>query len=186
MNNLPDIETGPNHIPGWEFFGPGEDKPMSEQNVNQQALAVVEPLPRKRGFLKRQMRNALLFLPNLVKLSYRLIRDARVSKTEKMILAGVIAYVVMPLDFIPDLIPFIGEVDDTYLVAIALLRMFNSAGPGVIREHWDGEGDIYGFLTRISMLSTFFLPKRIRRALVGRIELPDNVVDIATRAARGK
>ena len=56
-----------------------------------------------------------MFLPNMVKLLGKLLTDSRVPKTEKFLVVGAIAYVIMPLDFIPDMIPFAGQVDDVYL-----------------------------------------------------------------------
>ncbi|HMV99344.1 MAG TPA: YkvA family protein [Acidobacteriota bacterium] len=140
--------------------------------------------PPERGYLKRQMRRALRFLPNLVKLAYRLIRDSRVSSRDKIILAGTILYVITPLDLIPDIIPFVGQIDDAYLIAVALLRLFRHTDPAVIREHWDGEGDIFRLLNWVSKISTFFLPKPVQRALIGKVQLPGGVVDFVEYTAR--
>jgi len=121
---------------------------------------------------KSRMKGLLFFLPNLVKLVYRLLRDARVSSADKAILAGTILYTIAPLDFMPDFIPFIGQVDDAYLIAISLLRMMNRAGEDIVNEHWDGNRDIYGVITSIADLAQFFLPKKIRHVLVGKFEHP--------------
>ena len=72
---------------------------------------------------RKKMRELLLFIPNLVGLMIGLLRDDRVSQADKAILAGIIMYVVVPIDIIPDFIPFIGQVDDSYLLAISILRL---------------------------------------------------------------
>ncbi|MBI4482708.1 MAG: DUF1232 domain-containing protein, partial [Acidobacteria bacterium] len=88
------------------------------------------------------MKRLLLLLPNLLKLLYRLLKDPRVSREDKIILGATVAYVVTPLDFVPDFIPFFGQVDDAYLVALALLRLLNRTDEAILREHWDGPEDL--------------------------------------------
>ena len=61
---------------------------------------------------KRRMRNLLLFIPNMVLLCARLLTDARVPRTEKALVAGAIVYAIIPFDLIPDMIPFVGQLDD--------------------------------------------------------------------------
>ena len=67
---------------------------------------------------KKRLRELLLFVPKLMKLLYDLLKDPRVSRADKAILAGVIMYVIVPIDVIPDFVPFVGMVDDSYLIAI--------------------------------------------------------------------
>src|SRR6266513_2103814 len=89
-----------------------------------------------------KMRELLLFIPNLMGLLIGLLRDERVSQADKAILAGIIMYVIVPLDVIPDFIPFIGQVDDAYLLAISILRLLNRADRRVVMDHWKGRRDI--------------------------------------------
>jgi len=78
-----------------------------------------------------------MFLPNMVLLFGRLVRDPRVPITEKALFVAAIVYVISPLDFIPDFFPFIGQVDDIYVVALTLLRLINRTDESVVRMHWD-------------------------------------------------
>ncbi|HKP85810.1 MAG TPA: DUF1232 domain-containing protein [Blastocatellia bacterium] len=119
---------------------------------------------------KAKMRELLLFIPNLMKLLYALLRDPRVSQADKAIVAGVIIYVIVPIDVIPDFIPFIGQVDDAYLVAISLLRLLNRADRRIILDHWQGKPDIKELVSNISNIAEFFMPKRLKNVLHGRIE----------------
>ena len=77
----------------------------------------------------------LRHLPQFARLYWRLWRDPRVSMWPKALLVVGILYVVSPLDFIPDVIPIIGEVDDL-VVLIVLCRLFvYLCPPEVVREH---------------------------------------------------
>lgn len=124
----------------------------------------------ERRKMKSLMWDLLLFIPNLMRLLFALLRDPRVSSADKAILAGTIIYVIAPIDVIPDFIPFIGQIDDSYLVAISLLRLLNRANRSVVLDHWKGGYDIKELVTSISRVAEFFLPKRMKKVLQGRIE----------------
>jgi len=118
------------------------------------------------------MKELLLFIPNLLWLLFGLLRDERVSRADKAILVGTILYVISPLDIIPDFIPFIGQVDDAYLIAISLIRLMNRTDGEVFREHWRGSIDLKDLVTSISTAAEYFLPRKIKNVLRGRIERP--------------
>ena len=79
--------------------------------------------------------NVVLHLPNFIRLYWRLLRDARVSIWPKAMLLGALAYVVMPFDFVPDVIPFVGEVDDVIILLAAARWFLDWCPPVVVREH---------------------------------------------------
>lgn len=120
---------------------------------------------------KGRMKNLLMFLPNMFTLLGRLIKDSRVPIAEKALFAAAIVYVIMPLDFIPDFIPFVGQIDDVYLVALTLLRLINRTDESIIREHWTGGGDIVSLANSVASLAPKFLPKRVSRVLSAKVEL---------------
>ena len=130
-----------------------------------------KPTRRERSEIKDRMRNLLMFLPNLVKLFGKLLTDKRVPSTEKILVLGAIAYVIMPLDFIPDVIPFAGQIDDIYLVALTLLRLISRTDESVISEHWSGGGNIAQLAESIAGLAPMLLPKRIARVLSSSVEM---------------
>lgn len=125
---------------------------------------------REKGEVKDRMKNMLMFLPNLVKLLGKLIGDSRVPIADKALFAGAFVYVIIPFDFIPDFIPFIGQVDDSYLVALTLLRLINRSDESIIREHWTGGGDIVALANSIANIAPRLLPKRVSRVLTAQVE----------------
>lgn len=125
---------------------------------------------RERKAKREKMRELLLFVPHLLGLLLGLLKDARVSKSDKAILAGIIMYVIVPLDIIPDFIPFIGQVDDAYLLAISILRLLNRADRRIVMDHWRGGTDIKELVDSISKIAEFFLPARVKNVLRGKIE----------------
>lgn len=125
----------------------------------------------EKSELKGRMRSFLMFLPNMVMLLGRLLKDARVPTAEKALFLGAIVYVISPIDLIPDMLPFIGQVDDLYVVALTLLRLVNRTDETVVRQHWSGGGDIVALTDSIANIAPKFLPKRISRVLTTRVEL---------------
>jgi len=98
------------------------------------------------------------------------LRDERVSNADKAILAGIVIYVIVPLDIIPDFIPFIGQVDGSYLLAISILRLLNRADRRIVLDHWRGQSDIKELVESIARIAEFFLPGPVKNVLRGRIE----------------
>jgi uncharacterized membrane protein YkvA (DUF1232 family) len=132
-----------------------------------------------RLLARRRLRNLLLFIPNMVLLCARLLTDSRVPATERALLAGAIVYAIIPFDLIPDMIPFIGQVDDAYLIALTLLRLLERTDPKVVREHWSGGGDVVELINAAALLAGKFLPTRIRRILSARVEVaPGKLEDL--------
>ncbi len=110
-------------------------------------------------------REIALALPNLAKLLTRLARDPRVPPRSKTFAGFMAAYLVSPIDLVPDFIPLIGKTDDILLVAFALNHMLQAAGPEVVREHWDGEDDVLDMILDVVDFAAGFVPRTIRVAL---------------------
>ncbi len=94
------------------------------------ALALVGRGDRARALAR--------FVPDCVVLFGGLVADPRVSRSRKLLLIALLAYLAMPIDLIPDFIPVAGQLDDAILVALVLRTVLRSAGGDVVREHWRG------------------------------------------------
>src|SRR3954466_8945296 len=123
---------------------------------------------------KRTVMYYIKQFPAYLRLLGGLLTDRRVSVLDKLLVAGAMAYIVMPIDLIPDFIPFLGEVDDLYLLLFALQRLIANAGRPVLLSHWTGASEDLGDLNLKAAISAaaFFLPRRIRRRLrvIGRAD----------------
>lgn len=126
---------------------------------------------RAKNQLRGRMANFLLFLPNMAMLLGRLLKDARVPTAEKALFVAAIVYFIMPIDLIPDIFPFIGQIDDVYLIALTLLRLVNRTDERVVRENWSGGGDVVALADSIASIAPAFLPKRVARVLSAKVEI---------------
>jgi uncharacterized membrane protein YkvA (DUF1232 family) len=89
------------------------------------------------------------FVPDCVVLFSRLLRDERLPRRHKLLVAALIPYLALPFDLIPDFVPVAGQLDDAVLVAFVLRRIVR-ARPDLIREHWPGPPSSLGFVLRLS------------------------------------
>lgn len=122
------------------------------------------------GRSSRRRRTAIRLLrelPNLFRLLIRLVRDPRVSRLDRILFGAVMTYVLLPADFIPDILSFLGLADDLYLVGLALNRLFTRAGPDILLEHWEGNPRALGYLVEGVEEVGALLPRKVRDALRG-------------------
>ncbi|MDQ2952786.1 MAG: YkvA family protein [Chloroflexota bacterium] len=74
-------------------------------------------------------------LPTYARLIWGLARDPRVPTQQKLVLGGIAAYLVFPIDIIPDFIPVIGELDDIAVLILGLDWFIRNAPADVVEEH---------------------------------------------------
>jgi uncharacterized membrane protein YkvA (DUF1232 family) len=89
-------------------------------------------------------------IPDSVGLVRGLVGDPRVPRRWRWALAGLLAYLVMPFDLVPDFLPVVGHVDDAVLVVVVLRGVLRAAGPTVVAEHWVGSQSMLAILTRVA------------------------------------
>jgi uncharacterized membrane protein YkvA (DUF1232 family) len=126
-------------------------------------------LARPRTGAKRTVMDTIRQLPHYLRLLGGLLMDRRVAPMDKALVAGAIAYILLPTDLLPDFIPFLGEVDDVFLLVTALQRLVVNAGRRVLLDHWTGDPSELADLNlkRVIAAATFFLPLGMRRRLRG-------------------
>jgi uncharacterized membrane protein YkvA (DUF1232 family) len=120
-----------------------------------------------RAGLKRTLLSTISLLPHYLRLLAGLLTDRRVAAMDKLLVLGAITYILMPLDFIPDFVPFMGQVDDIYLLMLALERLITHAGSRVIVSHWHGplEALSSANLRAVVAAAAFFLPRKLQNRL---------------------
>ena len=83
-------------------------------------------------------REAAQFVPDVARLFRDVAKDPRVPKRVKYEVGAAAAYLVLPIDVIPDFIPGLGQLDDVAIIGWAVRRLLMGAGESVLREHWNG------------------------------------------------
>lgn len=72
-------------------------------------------------------------LPTYVRVVWGLLRDPRTPLPLKALLGAGLAYVVVPIDLIPDAIPILGQADDL-TVLLLVLDLFIANAPRQVRD----------------------------------------------------
>ena len=121
-----------------------------------------------RAGAKRTLLDVIRQIPSYLRLLGGLVVDRRVSVVDKALLVAAVAYIVSPLDLIPDFIPFLGEVDDIFLLMTALERLIANAGEDVVADHWRGDPAELATmnLKEVVGAASMFLPGGIKTKLV--------------------
>jgi uncharacterized membrane protein YkvA (DUF1232 family) len=100
-----------------------------------------------------QARDALRLLPDLLRLLRSLMADPDVPRRARVWLAPLLAYLLMPFDLVPDMIPVIGYADDVVVVALVLRAVVRAAGPDALARHWSGTPQGLAVIARLAGLA---------------------------------
>ncbi len=112
-------------------------------------------------------KEAVLTVPHLASLVASLLADRRVPAQAKATLAGVVAYLAMPFDLIPDFIPVLGYLDDLVLVILVFDGVVNQIDEAIVAEYWKGDPATLQRLRAMSRRAARFIPGWIKRKLFG-------------------
>jgi uncharacterized membrane protein YkvA (DUF1232 family) len=134
----------------------------------------------------RYMRMARLVfkLPTYARTVWGIMRDPRTPIGLKGMMAAALAYVVFPVDLVPDVIPIIGQADDLTILLLVLDMFIQNAPAEVRAEHAararNGTADLDRDLQRLrGLMGTRFdsirdnLPELLDR--YGRARDPDEL-----------
>ncbi len=83
----------------------------------------------------------LQVVADVVLLLKDLATDPRVARSEKIVAGLAAAYLVSPVDLIPDWVLGLGQADDLAVAALAIRRLLSAAGYDLIYELWRGSDE---------------------------------------------
>ena len=100
-----------------------------------------------------RMARLVFKLPTYARIVWGIMRDPRTPIGLKGMLAAALAYVVLPVDLIPDVIPILGQADDLTVLLLVLDLFIQNAPAEVRAEHTarakDGTADLDRDLERL-------------------------------------
>lgn len=114
----------------------------------------------------------LLVLPDLVHLMIKLLAERGIPPLFKSYIIIALAYLISPIDILPDFIPISGFVDDLLVLVVIMNKIINSLDQQVIKSiqtHWAGNKDIFKQVKEI-MAVLNELSSRIPRSLYNFIK----------------
>jgi uncharacterized membrane protein YkvA (DUF1232 family) len=132
------------------------------------ALCSTTPSTAERGKGASIWKEAALTVPHLASLAANLMADRRVPAQAKATLVGVMAYLALPFDLIPDFIPVLGYLDDLVLVILVFDGVVNQIDEAIVAGYWKGDPATLQRLRAMSRRAARFIPGWIKRKLFGR------------------
>lgn len=81
---------------------------------------------------------AARLLPDVLRLLKRLAGDSSLPSGVRIRLGLMLAYLLCPIDLIPDFVPVLGYADDAVVVGIAIRSATRAAGAEALERHWPG------------------------------------------------
>ena len=101
-------------------------------------LLLILWVQRRRAGRTMDWRQIMRLVADVVVLLKRLVADPEVPRGTRWWLGGLLVYLLLPIDLVPDFIPVVGYADDAIIVAIALRYAIRTAGRSAIERHWPG------------------------------------------------
>ncbi len=89
----------------------------------------------------------VLLMPDVVALITRLMLDPRVEARHKAYLGAALAYVVSPIDILPErVLGAVGYLDDLAVMVAVLNILLTEVDEDILLEHWSGETDLLALM----------------------------------------
>ena len=131
----------------------------------------LRPARQRRRGAARVLLRSIRQIPAYMRLLVGLLFDGRVKAVDKALVVAAIGYVVSPVGFLSDVVPFVGELDDLFILTLALQHLVAHADERVLRDHWTGDPDELTDLNvgRILAAAALFLPRPLRTSLRRRV-----------------
>jgi len=110
------------------------------------ALLVVFWILRPKDVSVREL---LGLIPDILRLLRSLIGDRSAPLDVRLVLIGLVAWIVSPIDLIPEFIPGLGPLDDVIVAIVAMRYTRRRIGIDGISARWTGSDDGLRLLVRV-------------------------------------
>ena len=91
--------------------------------------------------------------------------DNRIPIQNRIVLGGLLAYLLTPIDIVPDFIPILGWLDDAFVTLIIMDYIFNSADSKLILQHYPWNKKHFEKMKVYSERLSWLVPDRVKRIL---------------------
>ena len=95
------------------------------------------------------MRELVAVVPDVLRLLRSLVRDGSVPTDVRLVVIGLVAWILSPIDLIPEFIPVLGPLDDVVVAVVAMRYVRRRVGLADLEARWQGTPDGFALLTRV-------------------------------------
>jgi len=110
------------------------------------ALLVVFWFLRPRGVPAREI---VKVVPDVLRLLRAVLVDRAVPLDVRLVLVGLLAWILSPIDLIPEFIPVLGPLDDVVVAIVAMRFVRRRLGVDALRARWAGTPEGFALLLRV-------------------------------------
>ena len=96
------------------------------------------------------VRELLGVVPDLVRMLRDIVRDPASPVDVRLVLVGLLVWILSPIDLIPEFIPVIGPLDDVLVAVVALRYVRRRIGVEAMRVRWRGSDEGFAVLGRVA------------------------------------
>ena len=101
---------------------------------------------RPRG---TSLRELIAVVPDLLRLLRALVGDRSTPLDVRVVIVVLVAWIVSPIDLIPEFIPVLGPFDDVVVAIVALRYVRRRLGSQALRDRWAGSPEGFDVLARV-------------------------------------
>ncbi len=91
--------------------------------------------------------------------------DERIPLQNRIMLGGLILYLLTPIDLVPDFIPILGWIDDVFVTLLILDYVFNSADTELLLEHYPWNKQNFRKMRIYVERLSWLVPPRVKKLL---------------------
>ena len=88
-------------------------------------------------------------IPDVLRLLRSVIGDGSALLDVRIVVVGLVAWILSPIDLIPEFIPVLGPLDDVVVAVVAMRYVRRRGGIDDLRRRWTGTDDGFALLTRV-------------------------------------
>jgi len=96
--------------------------------------------------------------------------DERIPLRNRVMLGGLLLYLMTPIDLIPDFIPILGWLDDAFVTILVLDYLFNSADTELILEHYPWNKEHFSRMKIYVARLSWMVPDRLKSLLFRQVK----------------
>ena len=101
---------------------------------------------RPRGVPVREL---IAVIPDVLRLLRSVVGDRSAPVDVRLVLIGLVAWILSPIDLIPEFIPGIGPLDDVVVAIVAFRYVRRRVGVDDLRSRWRGTDAGFELLLRV-------------------------------------
>ena len=110
------------------------------------ALILLLWLLRPRDVAAREL---LGVVPDLLRLLRSIVTDRSAPLDVRVVLVCLVAWILSPIDLIPEFIPVLGPLDDVIVAVLAMRYTRRRMGIAALRARWTGSDDGFALVERV-------------------------------------